>query len=140
MTIEMSPIGYAHTDAAEIPRHWTVSDVEGTLVVDGRYVEGCKDIEAGRRIVVLFHFDRSPAFNEGHLSQVPPNRTDKLGVFSICSPVRPNPIGLSVLEVLEVRGTTIRVRGVDMLDGTPILDIKPLVLDKATCPAFQGDR
>ena len=48
-----------------------------------------------------------------------------MGVFSICSPIRPNPIGMSVLEVLGIRGSNISVRRLDMLDGTPILDIKP---------------
>jgi tRNA (Thr-GGU) A37 N-methylase len=47
-----------------------------------------------------------------------------MGIFSICSPVRPNPIGMSVLEVLAVEGNTVHVRGLDMRDGTPILDIK----------------
>jgi tRNA (Thr-GGU) A37 N-methylase len=48
-----------------------------------------------------------------------------MGIFSICSPIRPNPIGLSVVEVLEVNGSDLRVRGLDMIDGTPILDLKP---------------
>ncbi|MBW2264747.1 MAG: SAM-dependent methyltransferase, partial [Deltaproteobacteria bacterium] len=62
------------------------------------------------------------------------------GVFSICSPFRPNPIGMSVLKVVEVSGNTIFVRGLDMIDGTPILDIKPHVVDKSTCPSRDGRR
>ena len=125
MSIEIKPIGILHTDAKKVPRNWTVSDVEGTLVIDDRYLEGIKDVEAGQRIVVIFHFHRSPEFDASYLTQTPPHRKKRLGVFSIRSPIRPNPIGMSVLEVLEVTDNVIRVRGVDMLDGTPVLDIKP---------------
>ncbi len=63
------------------------------------------------------------------LVQTPPHRQgERVGVFSICSPRRPNPLGLSVFEVLNIRGTSIRVKGLDILDGTPILDIKPYVV------------
>jgi tRNA (Thr-GGU) A37 N-methylase len=77
--------------------------------------------------VVLFQFDQSPPFTLDRLVQKPPHRNKKLGVFSTCSPVRPNPLGLSILEVIEVRDNVILVRGLDMRDGTPILDLKPFV-------------
>ena len=125
MSIELEPIGFVHTDAEEISRHWRVSDVEGMLVIDEEYLEGLKDIEPGQRIVVIFNFHRSPEFSPRFLRQTPPHSEKKVGVFSICSPIRPNPIGMSILEVLEVKGTTIRVSRLDMLGGTPILDIKP---------------
>ena len=129
MSIELEPIGFVRTDAEEIPRHWSVSDVEGTLVIDKEYLEGLKDIEPGQRIVVIFNFHRSPEFSSRFLRQTPPHSEKEVGVFSICSPIRPNPIGMSILEVLEVRGTTIRVKRLDMLEGTPILDIKPHIED-----------
>ena len=126
MDIVMKPIGFAHTDHTEkMPRHWSVSDVEGTLVINEEYLDGMKDIQAGQRIVVIFNFDRSPEFTPERLIQTPPHRGHTKGVFSICSPRRPNPIGLSVLTVLKVEGNRIDVKGIDMLDGTPILDIKP---------------
>ncbi len=56
--------------------------------------------------------------------------TSQTGIFSICSPVRPNPVGMSVLEVLEVEGARVYVKGLDMLDGTPILDIKPYISER----------
>jgi tRNA (Thr-GGU) A37 N-methylase len=59
-----------------------------------------------------------------------------MGIFSICSPVRPNPIGMSVLEVLGVEGNVARVRGLDMRDGTSILDLKPYLLEDSR--NFQG--
>jgi tRNA (adenine37-N6)-methyltransferase len=127
MGIELEPIGFVHTAAKEIPRHWSISDVEGELVIDEEYLEGLKDIEPGQRIVVIFNFHRSPKFTPSFLRQTPPHGAKEMGVFSICSPVRPNPIGMSVLEVLEVEDTTVYVRRLDMLEGTPILDIKPYI-------------
>ena len=139
MPIVLEPIGYVSTKATSVPRHWTVSDVEGELVIDEKYQEGLKDIKDGQRIVVIFHFDRSPKFDPQYLQQIPPHphRKRKLGVFSICSPIRPNPIGLSVVEVLSVKGNRLRVRGIDMFDKTPILDIKPDIRDKADCPSHE---
>lgn len=125
MPIVMEPIGVVRTEAEKVPRHWSVSDLEGKLVIDTKYEEGLRDIKPGQRIIVLFYFDRSPAFSSELLVQTPPHRNEALGVFSICSPRRPNPIGLSVLEVLKVEGSVIHVKGIDMYDGTPILDIKP---------------
>ena len=125
MSIELRPIGFVRTDAQELPRHWSVSDVEGTLVIDEEYSEGLRDIRAGQRIVVIFHFHRSPGFSPELLRQTSGQHGRETGVFSICSPIRPNPIGMSVVEVLGTKGASIDVRGLDMLDETPILDIKP---------------
>jgi len=134
MKIEMETIGTVHNSSRNVPRHWTVSTVEGTLVVDKKYIKGLKDIHAGQRIVVIFYFHQSPCFDARFLCQTPPNGKRKMGVFSICSPRRPNPIGLSTLEVLAVRDNVLQVKGLDMLDGTPILDIKPLVTRKDHFP------
>ena len=125
MSIELRPFGFVRTDVQELPRHWSISDVEGTLVIDEEYSEGLRDIEGGQRIVVIFHFHRSPGFSPELLRQTSGQTGRETGVFSICSPVRPNPIGMSVLEVLRVRGASVDVKRLDMLDGTPVLDIKP---------------
>jgi tRNA-Thr(GGU) m(6)t(6)A37 methyltransferase TsaA len=127
MTIEMEPIGFVSTDAKEIPRSWTVSDVEGALVINESYLEGLRDIQPGQRIYVIFHFHKSPNFTLRFMRVKRPIDEQELGVFSTHSPFRPNPIGLSLLEVLGIDGNVIRVKGLDMLDGTPILDIKPEV-------------
>lgn len=129
MSIELKTIGFVRTKSAEIPRHWNVSDVEGTLVIKEEYLEGLADIVPGRRIVVIFNFHKSPEFSAEFLKQTPPHTGKKTGIFSICSPIRPNPLGMSVLEVLGVRDATVHVKRVDMLDGTPILDIKPFIED-----------
>jgi tRNA (Thr-GGU) A37 N-methylase len=127
MVITFFPIGTVQTDERKLPRHWSVSDVEGTLEILPQYTEGLSDIRAGQRIVVLFHFHKSSPFIPELLKQTPPHRDRALGVFSICSPRRPNAIGLSVL-------------GLDMIDGTPILDIKPHIEDHYSCPSYPGSR
>ena len=130
MKIVMQPIGFVRTSAEQLPRHWTVSDVEGSLVIDERYLQGLRDIKAGQRIVVIFYFHRSPQFSEKYLVQKPPHLKKRMGVFSICSPIRPNPVGMSVVGVVDVEGNIIQVKGLDMFDGTPILDIKPYAEDE----------
>ncbi len=112
MTIEMEPIGFVRTDVEKVPRNFRVSEVEGTLEIAESYAEGLGDVEPGQRIVVIFHFHQSPAFSADLLSQTPKfprSDKEKMGVFSICSPVRPNPVGMSILDVLGVDGTTLRV-------------------------------
>lgn len=127
MKIEFKPIGTVHTEAKEVPNYWSVSDVEGTLVIDEKYLEGLQDIEINERIVILFYFHKSLPFSPDRLTQHPRGDMErkKKGVFSIASPVRPNSIGMSVLEVTGINRNVISVKGLDMLDGTPILDIKP---------------
>ena len=127
MSVEMEPIGYVSTDTKEIPQSWAVSDVEGTLVIDETYLEGLRDIRPGQHIYVIFHFHKSPKFTSQYVRIEPPVRDQEVGVFSTHSPFRPNPVGLSLLEVLGINDNVIHVKGLDMLDGTPILDIKPEV-------------
>ncbi|MGQ9671126.1 MAG: tRNA (N6-threonylcarbamoyladenosine(37)-N6)-methyltransferase TrmO [Desulfosoma sp.] len=129
--ILLKPIGIVRTNAPTVPRHWTVSDVEGTIIIDEVYREGLRDIRPGQKIIVLFHFHQSQPFSPENLTQKPPHRNEHLGVFSTCSPRRPNPIGLSVVDVLDIQGSTLRVKGIDMIDGTPILDIKPWIVPDA---------
>jgi tRNA (adenine37-N6)-methyltransferase len=127
LKIEFVPIGLVKTEERNIPRHWTVSDAEGEIIIDEKYTEGLKDIRRGQQIIVIFHFHKSPAFDSGYLVQKPPHKDRAMGVFSICSPVRPNPVGFSVLEVIGINENIISVKGIDMIDGTPVLDIKPVV-------------
>ena len=118
------PIGYVKTFATSIPRHWSCSDVEGEIIINPEYKEGLKDIRSGDKIVVLFCFHKSPPFTKDKLIQKPPHKDSPKGVFSLCSPIRPNPIGLSVLDVLEVKDNIIKVKRIDMFDGTTVFAIK----------------
>jgi len=134
MNIEFKTIGFVETDATVVPRHWTLSDVTGKIVIDEAYRKGMKDIQKGQDIMVIFYFHQSSEFTLNHLIQKPPHRSEQFGVFSTCSPIRPNPIGMSVLRVIDIEENVIYVKGLDMVDRTPILDIKPLTglkMDKA---------
>ena len=122
----LSIIGTTRSDITRLedaPKNYDISDRTGTLEIDPRYAEGLDGIEAGATIVVLFWLHRSAR----DVLKVYP-RGDRsrglCGVFATRSPVRPNPIALSELTVLAVAGNRLQVRGLDVLDGTPIIDIK----------------
>lgn len=135
----MDPIGFVRTDAEKVPRSWRSSEVEGDLLIDGAYEEGLMSIEAGQRIVVIFGFHESPEFSPEFLRQRPRSAGgEERGVFATLSPVRPNAIGMSIVEVIEVEGSALHVRRLDMRDGTPILDIKPWRGDLPGSPVFEG--
>ncbi len=119
------PIGYIRHNKTKVPKHWTVSDLEGELVINEEYLPGIRDIKIGQRIVVLFHFHKSDTFKEEYLIQNPPHHKGERSVFSICSPLRPNPIGMSILDVLDKEDCLLKVKGIDMYDNTPVFDIKP---------------
>ncbi len=139
MSIEMTPIGHVETESEKIPRSWRSSNLEGILVIDERYAKGLSEIEAGDRIVVIFHFHESPPFLRGFLRQNPRSAGgEERGVFKTLSPVRPNAIGMSIVEVIRADGSTLLVRGMDMRDGTPILDIKPWRGDLPDAEVFEG--
>jgi len=127
MVIEYTPIGFVENKAEDVPRHWTVSNMEGILDILPQYEKGLSDLAPGQRIVVLFHFHRSDPFATEDLCQAKRKTGEIKGVFSICSPRRPNAIGMSVLEILAIDKNRIHVKGLDMFEGTPILDIKPYV-------------
>jgi tRNA-Thr(GGU) m(6)t(6)A37 methyltransferase TsaA len=95
---------------------------EGVLDILPEFEAGLTDIEGFSHLFVLWAFDRSTGFD---LLGTPPSDNRPHGVFATRSPRRPNPIGLTVVELLRREGPRLHVRGVDMLDGTPILDIKP---------------
>jgi len=126
MNIEFKTIGLIRTNAPTVPRHWTISDVGGEIIIDEEYMKGLKDIQKGQDIIVIFYFHLSPEFAVSHLVQIPPHRNERLGVFSTCSPMRPNSIGMSVVRVVDVERNVIYVKGLDMVDRTPVLDVKPL--------------
>lgn len=122
----MNSIGYVrspYSDTKQVPRGVGARhEAEGTLEIAPEFEAGLKDIEGFSHLFVIWVFDRSEGYE---LEGVPPTDDRPHGVFSTRSPYRPNPIGLSVVEVLGREGRNVRVRGLDMLDGTPILDIKP---------------
>jgi tRNA-Thr(GGU) m(6)t(6)A37 methyltransferase TsaA len=122
----MRPIGYVSSpfkDTAAIPKGMGAKhEAEGELRLLPELEEGLADIEGFSHLYVLWVFDRSDGFS---LTSHPPSDDRPHGLFTTRSPRRPNPIGLTVVELLGREGSSLRVRGIDMLDGTPILDIKP---------------
>jgi len=129
-SVVMVPIGVIHS-----PWHETkgmpiqpsrAGDAVGRVVVKPALVEGLRDLDGFSHIILLYHFHRAPA---PRLTVVPFLDTVERGLFSTRAPVRPNPIGLSVVRLERVEGPILHVLGIDVLDGTPLLDIKPHVAD-----------
>jgi tRNA-Thr(GGU) m(6)t(6)A37 methyltransferase TsaA len=120
------PIGYvrsSYKNTREIPKGLGAKhDAEGVLEVLPEFGVGLTDIEGFSHLIVIWVFDRSKGFE---LLGTPPSDNRSHGVFATRSPRRPNPVGLTIVELLSRDGTRLHVRGIDMLDGTPILDIKP---------------
>ncbi len=120
------PIGHArtpYTQTSDIPKGLGAKhDADGALEIHPEFEPGLLDIEGFSHLYVIWTFDRADGFD---LCAHPPCDDHTHGVFATRSPRRPNPIALTVVELLGREGRILKVRGVDMLDGTPILDIKP---------------
>jgi tRNA-Thr(GGU) m(6)t(6)A37 methyltransferase TsaA len=125
-TFTMQPIGHVrspYVDTQQVPKGLGAKhEAEGNLEILPEFEPGLMDIEGFSHIFVIWAFDRSTEFN---LVGTPPSDDRPHGVFATRSPRRPNAIGLTVVELLRREGAVLYVRGIDMLDGTPILDIKP---------------
>ena len=122
----MQPIGYVRSPFSTtqaVPKGLGAKHVEeGTLEILPEFEAGLADVEGFSHLFVIWTFDRSEGYE---LFGVPPTDDRPHGVFATRSPRRPNPLGLTVVELLGRDGPTLHVRGIDMLEGTPILDIKP---------------
>src|SRR5579863_197246 len=119
-------VGHIRTpyqDTQQIPKGLGAQhNAEGILEILPAFEAGLTDIDGFSHLIVLWVFDRAGEFE---LQGAPPCDSRSHGVFATRSPRRPNPIGLTVVELIRRDGRSLHVRGVDMLDGTPILDIKP---------------
>jgi tRNA-Thr(GGU) m(6)t(6)A37 methyltransferase TsaA len=117
-------IGRVENDFDEPAPPPEIQAVESRIVIDPSLTEGLKGLEPGRRLMVVFCFHRSQGFD---LLQHPRgNRSrPRRGVFALRSPRRPNPIGVTVVDLVSVEGNVLRVRGLDAINGTPVLDLKP---------------
>jgi tRNA-Thr(GGU) m(6)t(6)A37 methyltransferase TsaA len=122
----LAPIGVVrspYADPGQVPKGLGARhDAEGVLEIRPELEAGLTDIEGFSHLYVVWIFDRS---GRSELLAHPPSDDRPHGVFATRSPFRPNPIGLTVVRLLRREGTRLHVRGVDMLDGTPIVDIKP---------------
>jgi tRNA-Thr(GGU) m(6)t(6)A37 methyltransferase TsaA len=134
-TFSFTPIGVVRTPFAEtsqIPKGCGAEHTaEGVIEIREDLVEGLADVEGFSHLFVIWVFDRQ---KDVVLTVTPPNDTRPHGVFATRAPVRPTPVGLTVVSLLRREGARLSVRGVDMLDATPVLDIKPYL---SSVPADQ---
>jgi len=136
--IEYRPIGVIRSpfkDVRGVPiQPKAASGVEGVVEVFSQYVDGLKDLDGFSHIILIYHFH----LVEGYSLLVKPYMDRvKRGVFATRAPARPNPIGISVVRLVKIDGNRIHVKGLDVVDGTPLLDIKPYVPD---FEVFEVDR
>jgi len=126
--IEYTPIGIIHSPFKEpegVPIQPSASKgVEGYVEIFPEFVPGLKDLEGFSHVILLYHFHLSKPFS----LLVKPYLDDKdHGVFATRAPARPNPIGLSIVQLLSIEKNILRIKDVDIVDCTPLLDIKPYV-------------
>jgi tRNA-Thr(GGU) m(6)t(6)A37 methyltransferase TsaA len=126
--IKYKPIGVIHSPFKE-PKGTPIQPagakgINGTVEIFPEYAEGLKDIEGFSHIILLYHFhlSKGPA-----LIAKPYMANETHGVFAMRGPNRPNPIGISVVRLVKVEGNILHIRDVDIVDGTPLLDVKPYV-------------
>ncbi len=134
---EVKPIGVVHSrfKTREEDIYSTLDENIGEIEIFKEYAEGLSDLEGCSHIIVIFWLHKS---NFTSLKVRPLHHPEKLrGVFATRSPDRPNPLGMSVVRLIEHKGNVLKVKGMDMLDGTPVLDIKPYTkrekIDTAEC-------
>ena len=127
-------IGRIHTPwtrRQDCPKNARESEAVCTIEVDERWAPGLKDVESCSHLVVLYWMDRAA---RDIVLQVPRHYGVQRGTFSLRSPARPNPIAMSVVRLLKVDGAKLSVVGLDCLDGTPLLDLKPYFASTDSVP------
>lgn len=124
------PIGIIHTPFTKVdqmPIQPTGdSSAAGSVEIFPAYSEGLKDVDGFSHLILLYHLHE---ITDTNLIVVPFLDTEQRGVFSTRAPVRPNPIGISVVKLINIKGNWLNVENLDVLDGTPLLDLKPYIPD-----------
>jgi tRNA-Thr(GGU) m(6)t(6)A37 methyltransferase TsaA len=133
--IRYSPIGIVHSplraEEHTPPQRVEAHDIEGTVEVLPQYAEGLRDLEGFSHVVLLCHLHLSDGYS---LDVRPPGEDRTHGLFATRSPRRPNPISLTVVRLRRIEANVLHVTGIDLVDGTPLLDIKPYIP-----PMMDGD-
>jgi tRNA-Thr(GGU) m(6)t(6)A37 methyltransferase TsaA len=139
--MEMHPIGTVHspyTGVEDIPRcAGERLEAEAVVEVLPEYSEGLADVDGFSHLMLLAHLHRAGVVKLKVVPPVDETRSTR-GVFATRSPLRPNHIGVTIVELVRVEGNELHVRGVDLLDGTPLLDIKPYMPYDARGPVRMG--
>lgn len=125
--VVMHPIGVVRNDPKSGQKSPRARSAPSTIIVGPQFRDAIDGLEPGQRLQIIFAFDRAP--ENAPLQQHPRGNRDnpKRGVFALRSPHRPNPIGLTTVELLSIKDNVLKVSGLDAWDGTPVLDIKPYV-------------
>jgi tRNA-Thr(GGU) m(6)t(6)A37 methyltransferase TsaA len=125
---DINPIGIIHSphkSVEDMPiQPKGASEVSGHIIVDEKYIEGLQDLDGFSHIYLLYSFHQAKR-TEMHVTPFMDKQTR--GVFATRSPLRPNHIGISIVNLIRVEGNKVFVKGIDILDGTPLLDIKPYI-------------
>jgi tRNA-Thr(GGU) m(6)t(6)A37 methyltransferase TsaA len=133
ITVAYAPIGIIrspHTSLEGMPIQPSgAKGIQGAVELFPEFQDGLKDLDGFSHIILLYHFHQSNGYS---LSVVPFLDTQRRGVFATRAPKRPNPIGLSTVKLKKIEGSVLYIENVDVLDGTPLIDIKPFV------PDFEG--
>ncbi|MFD1562973.1 tRNA (N6-threonylcarbamoyladenosine(37)-N6)-methyltransferase TrmO [Haloarchaeobius amylolyticus] len=127
MTITFTPIGHVRSpyDSPTDVDHDAVDETTGEIVLEDDYEDGLEGIDDFSHIVVFAHLDEIDDYRS---TARPPHADDlEVGTFATRSPHRPNPLAQTTVELLERDGTTLHVKGLDLVDGTPVIDVKPYV-------------
>lgn len=124
-TITYKSIGIVENEIDELLRPERIQMVESRLVLNPELSAGLQGLEPGYRIAVIFHFHRSEGYQLVQHPRGDRSRSPR-GVFALRSPNRPNPIGVTVVEIVAIEGNVLHVRDLDAVNGTPILDLKPV--------------
>jgi tRNA-Thr(GGU) m(6)t(6)A37 methyltransferase TsaA len=136
MSISFSPIGHfrtPYTDVAGMPIQPVGGyDTDGCIEVLPAFTDGLQDLDGFSNVIVLYHLHRITGYD---LIVKPFLDVETHGIFATRSPKRPNPIGLSIMRLKKVEGCVVHLQGIDVLDGTPVIDIKPYVADFDQCNA-----
>jgi tRNA-Thr(GGU) m(6)t(6)A37 methyltransferase TsaA len=123
-SLNFQTIGYVENEFDEPAAYEQISAEVSRIILDPSLVDGLKGLEPGQQIMVLFYFHRSNGYDLLQHPRGDQNRP-KQGVFSLRSPRRPNPIGVTVVDLISIEGNMLHVRGLDAINGTPVLDLKP---------------
>src|SRR5574337_1830118 len=119
--IQLTPIGVVYNSIREAHRDTRWEEVESEILIDDRWRDALDGLEEFSHLWVIFYFDRIPAPESPRVRPMQREDMPLVGRFATRTPQRPNPIGICAVELLDVRGNVLRVRGLDALDGTPVL-------------------
>lgn len=123
--IKFSPIGYVQNKFTTTTTPEKIRQCESTICLSPSLEDGLEGLAVGERLLVVFHFHKSEGFALQQHPRGDPSQPRR-GVFALHSPNRPNPIGVTIVDIIAIEGNNLRVQGLDAINGTPVLDLKPV--------------